>query len=133
VLLGISHLEEDVLAFNIAQLAQPVPEFFKASLSGLIDLTGVAEDADTRHCSWRLCLDGKWRDKDTKGERDDAPESDAPHGHFLTSASCRPFSLFFDAERCASAAAGSGSAADAVRRRLQAIVRPGLNYRASEG
>jgi hypothetical protein len=91
VLLGISYLEEDVLAFNIAQLAQPVPEFFKASLSGFIDLTGVAEDADTRHCPWRLCLDGKWRYKDAKGERDDAPESAAPHGRLLTSVSCRPF------------------------------------------
>ena len=30
--LGVAHLQEDVLSFNIAELAQPVPEFFEAPL-----------------------------------------------------------------------------------------------------
>jgi hypothetical protein len=87
-LLCVSHLEEDVLSFTIAQLAQPVPEFFEAPLSGFIGLTGVAEEANTWHLLWRLCLGGKWRYKYAKGECDDTPDGVAPHGRLLTSASC---------------------------------------------
>ena len=78
------------MAFNIAEIAQPLSEFFEAPLSGFIGLEGVAEEADTRHLRWRLCLDSKWRYKHTQGERNKAPDSAEPHGDCPTPTSHIP-------------------------------------------
>jgi hypothetical protein len=61
-------------------VAQPLPEFFEAPGPRFIGQAGVAEDADTRHLPWRLCLDSRWRYKHAEGERDDAPNGTEPHG-----------------------------------------------------
>src|SRR5262249_35003015 len=58
------------------------------------------------------------RREQTQSEGHDEHDGTVPHGPLLKLALCLPFS--FEAERCASAAPGSRSAAEAGGRRLQA-------------
>ena len=53
---GPAHLQAEVLSFNIAKVAQPVPEFFEVSESRYIGLAGVAGDTDPWDLRAWLCI-----------------------------------------------------------------------------
>jgi hypothetical protein len=74
------------LALDVAALAQALAE-------GVHIWPGrIADIANPRHRDARLRLGGTRRHEQAEGQRDDAPDSAAPHSHFLASVLCRPSS-----------------------------------------
>ena len=114
--LRLAVLHDEVLAFDVAELAQPLSERL---LIG--SLSGRARREPIR-CTSLLRVSGERRRKEAQGEGDDAPDGAAPH----VVSSGQPHAdlrLSMEAERWASGAPGSGSEADAVRRHLHVLVR----------
>src|SRR5712691_2628277 len=85
--LRIAVLNDEVLALDIAEVAQPLPEGFQT----WIGLPGRArtEPTDPVHFPRWLCVSDKRRREDTEGEGDNDPYGAAPHDRLLGSASCR--------------------------------------------
>jgi hypothetical protein len=75
---GPAHLKAEVLSFHIAQVAQPVPEFFEVPESRFIGLVKVAKDTDPWDLLAWLRLDDQRRHKDAQDKRDHVSSGTAP-------------------------------------------------------
>ena len=79
---------DDVLAFHVAEVTQPLPEglqvMHRGGGQGII-----CEHPGPGHFGHWLRLGGERCREEAKDERDDVPEDATPHGRLLTSASCR--------------------------------------------
>ena len=78
------------MSFNIAELTQPLSEFFEAPLEGGIGLTAVAQETDLRDLCARPRLGNKRRHKDGQGENDEIPHGAEPYDGCPMSASHMP-------------------------------------------
>ena len=90
-----ANVEGDRLPFDIAQVPQSLSKAIQPS-ARFPGRDTRHEHANARHLPRWLGLGGERRHEQTQDEREEAPDSAAPHSHFLTSASCRPN---FEAER----------------------------------
>jgi hypothetical protein len=78
--LGRSPLDGDVLALDVAELAQPLPEGLRCILRGRIE---GQQDPDPRHLRRPLRISGEWRREDGKSKRHHKSDGREPHGDFL--------------------------------------------------
>jgi hypothetical protein len=81
-------LHDEVLAFDIAELAHCLQESFQ----GWLLLAGRPKQiTDPVHVRWRLRDGGKRRHaEESESAGDDEPDDDALHSGLLTSVPCRP-------------------------------------------
>jgi hypothetical protein len=119
-------LDDEVLALDIAEVAQPLPEGIDR---GITIRAGKArtEPPDPVHFPRRLCDSDQRCHEHTQGERHDDPDGTAPHGRLLALSVYPPFTCHMkEAERWRSPAAGSGSEAraDAGGSQVQRFVSP---------
>jgi hypothetical protein len=119
-------LNANVLALDIAQITQPLPEGRDTALGVRESRREVCigEDANDGDVLPRLGVGCEECREDAEGEGDEDSDGARPHGNPLKSVLCL-HSLFHcsEAERWASGAPESGSGADAGGRRLHALVR----------
>ena len=128
--LRITVLNDDVLALDVAELAQPLPERYKRWIGSSGRTTNAKKPADQVHLRRLLRLSRERRHEHTEGESNNTPDSAAPHKLLLSIARIPTFVCHMnEAERWRSAAAGSGSVANAGGRRLQRFVRRCLTRR----
>src|SRR5262249_48768499 len=80
-------LQDEVLAFDIAERAHPLQESPYIWVSSWGSLKKHTTPVHSRRL---LRLGSERRHEQTQGECDDASEGATPHSHFLQSASCRP-------------------------------------------
>src|SRR5262249_13843857 len=85
--LRIAILDAQVLALDIAEVTQPLPEVLPrwSQPSGGAART---EPPDPMHFGRLLRVGDERRREQAQDERDKAPEGAIPHGYLLTSASC---------------------------------------------
>jgi hypothetical protein len=81
--LGVAHLQADILALDIAELAEPLPEFVKAPLEGDIRLTAVAQETHQRDRRVRLRGRHQRHAEDAQGQGDDGSDGGALHDGVL--------------------------------------------------
>src|SRR5712691_5174835 len=85
-------LKDDVLALDVAQVAQTLAESLQR-WHGCRGSGASIEQPDPVHFPRWLCVSDKRRREDTEGEGDNDPDGAAPHDRLLGSASCRPSSF----------------------------------------
>jgi hypothetical protein len=76
-----SDLQEDALAFNIAKVAQPLPECFKAPELWFVSLTAVVQETDLRDLRAWLRLDEQRRHEEAQHQQSE----ERAHLHRITS------------------------------------------------
>jgi hypothetical protein len=77
--LGMALLKGEVLAFDIAKLAEPLPE----SVEGVARREAEKEPTDPDDFAWWLGRGGERCHKHDKGKGDEEPKRAAPHNDLL--------------------------------------------------
>jgi hypothetical protein len=76
-------LQDEVLAFDIAERAHPLQERFQKGV--LLSGTTRRKITDPVHVRWRLRVGSERHHKDGEGQRRDEPDGIEPHGALLLS------------------------------------------------
>src|SRR5215831_322088 len=79
--LRIPVLKDEVLALDVAALAQPLAEGFKRWIGARVRTTHTKQPPYPVHCRCLLCLSGERRY--ANGEGDDEPDDTEPHSGVL--------------------------------------------------
>jgi hypothetical protein len=77
--LGMALLQGEILALDVAERVEPLPEAVEERAGRKTEMEPTDPDDFAR---W-LCDGGQWRRKDAQGKEDDEPKRAAPHNALL--------------------------------------------------